>query len=65
MDGEEKQTVIFAYPKLFANAGTLQVIRLEVGALAAWTPAKSAEIMPYSAEYYWNRFDLFSNGPAF
>ncbi len=52
MDEEEKQTVIFAYPKLFTNAGTLQVIRLEIGALAAWTPAKSAEIMPYAAEYY-------------
>lgn len=52
IDEEEKQTVIFAYPKLFANAGTLQVIRLEIGALAAWTPAKSAEITPYAAEYY-------------
>ena len=52
MDGEEKQTVIFAYPKLFSNAGTLQVIRLEIGALAAWTPATAAEIVPYAAEYY-------------
>ena len=52
MDEEEKQTVIFAYPKLFTNVGTLQVIRLEIGALAAWTPAKSAEITPYAAEYY-------------
>lgn len=52
MDGEEKQTVIFDYPKLFDNAGTLQVIRLEIDALAAWTPAKSAKITPYVAEYY-------------
>ena len=57
MDEEEKQTVIFAYPKLFTNAGTLQVIRLEIGALAAWTPAKSAEIMPYAAEYYPDVFE--------
>nr|AMN85514.1 hypothetical protein [Enterococcus faecium] len=56
MDGEEKQTVIFSYPKLFSNAGTLQVIRLEIGALAAWTPATAAEIAPYAAEYYPNVF---------
>lgn len=52
MDNEERQTVIFSYPKLFSNAGTLQVIRLEIGALAAWTPATAAEIAPYAAEYY-------------
>lgn len=57
MDEEEKQTVIFAYPKLFTNAGTLQVIRLEIGALAAWPPAKSAEITPYAAEYYPDVFE--------
>ena len=52
MDGEEKQTVIFAYPKLFTNQATLQVIRLEIGALAAWTPTTTAEITPYAAEQY-------------
>lgn len=40
IDEKDKQTVIFAYPHLFVNASTLQVIRLEIGALAAWTPAK-------------------------
>ena len=43
MDEKEKQTVIFSYPKLFTNTGILQVIRLEIGALAAWTPAMKAE----------------------
>lgn len=57
MDKEEKQTVIFAYPKLYTNVETLQVIRLEIGALAAWTPAKSAGIMPYAAEYYPDVFE--------
>ena len=52
IDEKEKQTVIFAYPHLFTNAATLQVIRLEIGALAAWTPAKLTEITPYVAEYY-------------
>ena len=44
IDEKDKQTVIFAYPHLFTNTATLQVIRLEIGALAAWTPAKTAQI---------------------
>lgn len=52
IDEQDKQTVIFAYPNLFTNAATLQVIRLEIGALAAWTPATVAEIIPYTAQYY-------------
>ena len=35
IDEKDKQTVIFAYPHLFTNPATLQVIRLEIGALAA------------------------------
>ena len=49
---EDKQTVIFAYPNLFSSSTTLQVIRLEIGALAAWTPANMVNIMPYAAEQY-------------
>lgn len=52
MDKDDKQTVIFAYPHLFANPATLQAIRLEIGALAAWTPAIAAQIKPYAAEQY-------------
>ena len=37
---------------ILTNTATLQVIRLEIGALAAWTPAKTAQIEPYAAEYY-------------
>ena len=57
IDEKDKQTVIFAYPNLFTNASTLQIIRLEIGALAAWTPAKHAKIEPYSAIYYPKIFD--------
>lgn len=32
IDEKAKQTVIFAYPHLFTNPSTLQVIRLEIGA---------------------------------
>ena len=52
IDENDKQTVIFAYPHLFTNAATLQVIRLEIDALAAWTPAKISEIEPYAVKYY-------------
>lgn len=33
------------------------MIRLEIGALAAWTPAKVAEITPYAAEQYPSIFE--------
>lgn len=52
IDENDKQTIIFAYPRLFADASTLQIIRLEIGALAAWTPSKMAKITPYAATYY-------------
>ena len=52
IDEKDKQTVIFAYPNLFTNTATLQVIRLEIGALAAWTPSKTVQIKPYAGEYY-------------
>lgn len=52
IDEDDKQTVIFAYPNIFTDAFTLQVIRLEIGALAAWTPAEKVDIVPYAAEAY-------------
>lgn len=52
IDEKERQTVIFAYPNLFTSTVTLHMIRLEIGALAAWTPAKKAVIAPYVAQYY-------------
>lgn len=52
IDERDKQTVIFAYPRIFTNASTLQVIRLEIGALAAWTPARMASITSYAAQQY-------------
>lgn len=56
-DNKDKQTIIFAYPKLFDNSSVLDVIRLEIGALAAWTPAKLVEIESYAGEYYSHIFD--------
>lgn len=57
IDENDKQTVIFAYPHMFTNSATLQVIRLEIGALAAWTPVTKALIKPYAAFYYPNVFE--------
>ena len=52
IEDSDKQTICFAYPKIFNNDGILQVIRLEIGALAAWTPSKEKVICPYVAELY-------------
>ncbi|MFR1263927.1 MAG: nucleotidyl transferase AbiEii/AbiGii toxin family protein [Christensenellales bacterium] len=46
IDEKDKQTVIFAYPHLFTNPATLQIIRLEIGALAAGRPQKSLGSSP-------------------
>lgn len=52
MDDRDSQTVLFYYPNLFEHSATLKMIRLEIGALAAWTPCATAEITPYVAEQY-------------
>lgn len=49
---EDPQTICFQYPKIFEDSSTLQVIRLEIGALAAWTPSVEKPITPYVAECY-------------
>lgn len=49
---EDPQTICFQYPKIIEDNSTLQVIRLEIGALAAWTPSIQKTISPYVAEYY-------------
>lgn len=48
---KEEETVIIAYPKQFVSTATLDVIRLEVGPLAEWTPSESVKIQTYLAEY--------------
>ncbi|SCP99495.1 nucleotidyl transferase AbiEii/AbiGii toxin family protein [Anaerobium acetethylicum] len=54
---KDKQTVDFVYPQIFDNPSILQEIRLEIGALAAWTPAKDVLITSYAAEQYPQLFD--------
>ncbi len=52
IDSRDGQTVRFMYPNSFSDTAILQEIRLEIGALAAWTPAAEQTITPYAAEYY-------------
>lgn len=52
IDPHEPQTVNFTYPKLFSETSILPMVRLEIGALAAWTPTAPATITPYAAQQY-------------
>ena len=50
--GDAEETVLFAYPRLFSNDATLDVVKLEIGPLAAWTPSQPATITSYLAELH-------------
>ena len=52
IDSTDPQTVCFAYPRLFSEGAILPIIRLEIGALAAWTPTQEATVTPFAAEQY-------------
>lgn len=52
IDHDDPQTVCFAYPRLFTEDAILPVVRLEIGSLAAWTPAQNAVVSPYAAQKY-------------
>lgn len=60
VDANDPQTVKFIYPRSFSDAAILQEIRLEIGALAAWTPVKKQKITSYAAQYYGNSFEQSS-----
>ena len=57
IDADDGQTVKFSYPNSFSDQSILQEIRLEIGALAAWTPVKEQSIMPYAAKVYGRVFE--------
>ena len=52
IEKNDLQTISFHYPKLFSAEAIMPSIRLEIGALAAWTPAVEKTISPYIYEYY-------------
>lgn len=52
VDPNDQQTIVFVYPQSFRDAAILQEIRLEIGALAAWTPVSVQMIGAYSAQQF-------------
>ena len=58
IDEADPQTLRFFYPQSFSDDSILQEIRLETGALAAWTPTRAVPISPYVAERYPGSFDV-------
>ncbi len=52
IDGSDPQTVCFAYPRIFGENSILPVVRMEIGALAAWTPVQDAVVTSYAAQQY-------------
>lgn len=56
IEEDDPQTLCVDYPRSFSDASILQTIRLETGALAAWTPTQVAEISPYIAQEYPDSF---------
>lgn len=57
IDEMDSQTVSFNYPRCFQPRYLLSSLRLEIGALAAWTPAITNEIKPFAAEEYARLFE--------
>ncbi len=56
IDQKDPQTLRFFDPQSFSDNSILQEIRLETGALAAWTPTTMARITPYIAEEFPDAF---------
>ena len=54
---EDAGTVHWKYPNSFSDNAILNEIRLEIGAMAAWTPTQLVDISSYMAEKYPNVFE--------
>lgn len=57
VDENDLQTICFAYPRSFEDDSILQIIRLEIGALAETIPSVNGYINPYIADVYPMLFD--------
>jgi len=56
IEENDRQTICIVYPRLFRDSYVIPEIRLEIGALAAWTPFTDTTIQPYAAECFPRRF---------
>ena len=61
IDTIDHQTILCKYPKIFESNYLTQNIRLEIGSLAAWTPAIDVEALPIISEVYPNVFKEKTN----
>lgn len=61
IDTIDPQTILCKYPKIFESNYLTQNIRLEIGSLAAWTPAIDVEVLPIISEAYPNVFKEKTN----
>jgi len=50
LDNMDPLTLCIDYPKLYSDSSVLQVIRLESGSLAAWSPTVVTHAMPFIAD---------------
>jgi len=57
IESDDPQTICFRYPCIYQTDSILQILRLEIGALAAWTPAVEKSVRPYAAEHYPKAFE--------
>jgi len=57
INDDEPQTICFAYPRIFNDNAIISVVRMEVGALASWTPTQTTIITSYAAEHYPQAFN--------
>jgi len=55
---KDEVAIDFFYPKMFATSYILPVIKLEIGALAAWSPSNKMRIESYARQYYPKIFKL-------
>ncbi len=58
IDKNDLGTVCFKYPSSFEDESILKIIRLEIGALAAWSPSHPTKIKSYIAEIYPTIFSI-------
>ena len=58
IDDADPQTVCFAYPRIFTESAIVNVVRIEIGALAAWTPTQKANVTSYAAQRYPKVFEI-------
>lgn len=57
IDENDPMTILFHYPKTFSSPYLSQVVRLEIGPLAAWTPSTVVKIVPDLFHVYPMLFD--------